>query len=442
MKFKRIITTHIQADFDCVASMLACHKLHPDYAMVFSGSQERAIRRYMHDYPNSFSFHSAKEVNENELEAIILVDTQTTTRLGKFNEVSQKRGLVKKVYDHHTETELHYKNAECIIKERGSTTTLMVELLLEKDLFISAEEANLFLLGIYQDTNSLTSMTTTKKDLQVVEKLLDFGGKPHKIATYLHDEMTGDEYALITTLLENLETVHIGGYRIHICTAICDSYIEGLATMANRIKRLYQDDITILIVEMGAGMHIVGRNRFEHFPLLSVFTALGGGGHQAACSVSLNSSNKRTVQEVKEEVIKLLTRQAPAQKTIQEEMTQPPLTIQIRTTILEAQKKFRLYGKSILPVLDEENIAGLLHQKDVEQAVRHNLGGLTVETIVDANFSVVYETDPIDTAHSLLIHFKQELLPVLKKEGNRLTGVMTKSDILETIYANADQQHI
>ena len=34
-----VITTHINADFDCLASMVAAKKLYPEAKLVFSGSQ-------------------------------------------------------------------------------------------------------------------------------------------------------------------------------------------------------------------------------------------------------------------------------------------------------------------------------------------------------------------------------------------------------------------
>ena len=41
-----VITTHINADFDALASMLAAHKLYPDSLVVFPGSQEKNLRNF------------------------------------------------------------------------------------------------------------------------------------------------------------------------------------------------------------------------------------------------------------------------------------------------------------------------------------------------------------------------------------------------------------
>ena len=41
-----VITTHINADFDALASMLAAQKLYPDSLVVFPGSQEKNLRNF------------------------------------------------------------------------------------------------------------------------------------------------------------------------------------------------------------------------------------------------------------------------------------------------------------------------------------------------------------------------------------------------------------
>jgi len=41
-----VITTHINADFDALASMLAAKKLYPEAKMVFPGAQEKNLRNF------------------------------------------------------------------------------------------------------------------------------------------------------------------------------------------------------------------------------------------------------------------------------------------------------------------------------------------------------------------------------------------------------------
>lgn len=41
-----IVTTHVNADFDALASMLAAQKLYPEALLVFPGSQEKNLKNF------------------------------------------------------------------------------------------------------------------------------------------------------------------------------------------------------------------------------------------------------------------------------------------------------------------------------------------------------------------------------------------------------------
>lgn len=44
MNNKELITTHINADFDAIASLIAVKKLHPSAIVFFPGSQEKSAK--------------------------------------------------------------------------------------------------------------------------------------------------------------------------------------------------------------------------------------------------------------------------------------------------------------------------------------------------------------------------------------------------------------
>jgi len=45
----QVITTHINADFDGLASMIAARKLYPEAIMAFPGSQEKNLRDFINE---------------------------------------------------------------------------------------------------------------------------------------------------------------------------------------------------------------------------------------------------------------------------------------------------------------------------------------------------------------------------------------------------------
>ncbi|HSO72833.1 MAG TPA: hypothetical protein VLR91_09345, partial [Thermodesulfobacteriota bacterium] len=80
-----IITTHMNADFDGLASMVAAKKLYPNAMLVSPGSQERNLRDFFVRSSLYFlNFAKIKDINLEDVKRLILVDTRQSSRIGKF----------------------------------------------------------------------------------------------------------------------------------------------------------------------------------------------------------------------------------------------------------------------------------------------------------------------------------------------------------------------
>ena len=96
-----VITTHANADFDALASMLAAKKLYPDATLVFPGSQERSLRDFfVHSTLYVFETQRIKDIDIDKITRLILVDTRQLSRIGKFREITGRPGLDIHIYDH------------------------------------------------------------------------------------------------------------------------------------------------------------------------------------------------------------------------------------------------------------------------------------------------------------------------------------------------------
>ena len=149
-----IITSHNNLDFDGLASMVAAGKLFPEAIAVVSGTLSKNVRQFMGLYKDSLVFKTPTEIDLEAVERVILVDTRNIGRLGSL------RGLEAKeceyiIFDHHPATP---DDIDGIINEVhmvGATTTILVEIIRKKELTLTAFEATILALGIYEDTGSL-----------------------------------------------------------------------------------------------------------------------------------------------------------------------------------------------------------------------------------------------------------------------------------------------
>ena len=97
-----VITTHINADFDCLGSMVAAARLYPGALLSFPGSQEKGLRDFIAHHPDYLPlFTRAKDIDLDAITRLIVVDCQQAARIGRFASILSRPGLEVHVYDHH-----------------------------------------------------------------------------------------------------------------------------------------------------------------------------------------------------------------------------------------------------------------------------------------------------------------------------------------------------
>ena len=139
---EEIITTHINADFDALSSMVAAKKLYPNATLVFPGSQEKNLRNFfLYSMSYLFDFTKVKQINFDQIERIILVDTRQRNRIGKFAELLDKKDVEIHIYDHHPDSDDDIRGIKEVIQAVGSTTSILTEIIKEKGISVTPDEA-------------------------------------------------------------------------------------------------------------------------------------------------------------------------------------------------------------------------------------------------------------------------------------------------------------
>jgi len=144
-----VITTHINADFDAFASMVAAKKLYPNAVIVFAGSQEKSLRDFfLSSALYAFQWEKLKNIKLEKVKRLILVDIRQKSRIGKFSKIVNKPGVDIHIYDHHPPSRDDIHGSMEVVKEVGATTTILCQVLKKKKIKISADEATIMMLGL------------------------------------------------------------------------------------------------------------------------------------------------------------------------------------------------------------------------------------------------------------------------------------------------------
>ncbi len=424
-----VITTHINADFDSLASMLAAKKLYPSAVLVFPGSQERSLRDFfIHSTLYAFEVERIKNIDLQQIERLILVDTRQTSRIGKFAEIVGKPGVETHIYDHHLPSSDDIHGSLEVIEEVGATVTLLLKILREKAFEITPDEATVMMLGIYEDTGNLTFSSTREKDFDAAGYLLQKGANLNIISNVVTKELTAEQVFLLNDLIQSATRYNIRGVDVVVAQASVDRYIGDIAILVHKLKDIENLDVLFVLVLMEDRVYLIGRSRLEEVNVAEAASEFGGGGHPTAASATVKGM---TLLEAHDRLVKILKEMVRPKRVARDVMLYPVKTIEPERTLEEAGEMLTRYNLNILPVFQEDKVIGLISKQVVERAKRHGLKGSRVKEYMTTEFSLVNPDTSFSRVQELVIGQNQSLLPVIEKD--RLVGTISVADVMRVL---------
>lgn len=424
-----VISTHIQADFDALASMVAAAKLYPNARLLFPGSQERNVREFLRETRFPLQAERLKGFPLTEIGRLVLVDVKRITRIGPLREIVERPGLEIHIYDHHPAHPKDIAGNLEVLREVGATTTILLDLLREQELPLTPQEATLLALGIYEETGLLTFTNTTEADLQAAAFCLSRGANLGMVSDFIRRELTAEQVGLLNELVRSAETYTINAVRVVISTASLERYVGDLAMLTHKLRDMENINVLFTLVRMDNRVHLVARSRLEAVDAGQIADAFGGGGHATAASATVKDL---TLFQVKERLLQLLKEHIRPFKQARDIMTAPIKAIPERFTLRGAADIMNRFNLAHLPVMRRGEMVGLMTREVVDKGIFHGLSDAPVRDYMSADFPHVAPDAPLPRVQRLMVERNLGFLSVV--EGGRLRGAVTRADLLRYLY--------
>lgn len=434
----RVITTHTNTDFDGMASMIAAQKLYPDGVLVFPGSQEKAVRDFIaQTLLYRYQFLKAKQIEPSRVTSLVVVDTRSSQRLGSLDACLQNTDLELIVFDHHPKADGDLVGTSEVIRDVGSTMTLLAEILQQQGIEISSEEATIFTLGIYEDTGSLTYTTTTPDDLRAAAWLLECGAKLDVVTQFISHDLTSHQIGYLNDLMKNAKRVTVQDLEIVIATLSLPIYVDDFSLIVQRLVNMENLDVLFAIVAMAGRTYLIGRSRIPDVNVGAIARDFGGGGHASASSATLTDIGPI---EAYDQLIRSLQRHVRPQAIAREMMTSPAISVADDATLYEAQALMTRYNINAMPVVprrsarqegSEPIICGIISRQMVERAVSHELGNQPVQDYMASDIEVLSLNATLADIQEIIIEHRQRLIPIVHDRD--IKGIITRTDLLNRL---------
>lgn len=427
----QVITTHFSADFDCMAAMVAAQKLYPEALMVFSGSMEKPLQEYLKAVNPPFRFSRIRDVDLDQVTRLIVVDTQDPERIGPFKKLLGKAGVEVCVYDHHLDVAHPLKAGESMILKRGSSATILCEVLAERGIELSPAEATLMCLGIYQDTHSLISASTTPEDFHAVGHLVAGGADLHTVAEFVESRLNEDQLGVMNELIRNLKVHTINGIDVAIGTASLDFYVGDLAVVVYRLMELENLNAALVVIRLESRVYLIGRSRTDEVNVALILREFGGGGHANAAAAS---TCDLTLAQAHEKLIVILNDKIEPVNRIREVMHTPVITVKASDTLEQTEKKMTRFNHNTLPVMSGKKPVGLITRQTVEKALHHKMGREKIDEVMVREFAITNPEAFFKTIIPSIIEDKQKVVPVVHPKTGHLVGIVSRGDLLRILH--------
>ncbi len=419
-----IILTHEQADFDAIASLLGAYLFDESAFPVLPQRMNRNVRAFLTLYGVDLPFVERRDLPSEPVDSITLVDTQSMVSIkGVYNQTQVR------VIDHHPLRDNLPNHWIVTTEETGAAATLFVEGLREHNGALSMVEATLLLLGIYEDTGSLTYSRTTSRDLRAAGFLLEQGANLGILNDFLNHPLSLDQQMIYDQLRAVARTHTIHGHSVVVSCGDAQNMDEELSTIAHKLRDLLDPDALFLLIKTKGGIQLIARSTKDNINVANLAAHFSGGGHSRAAAALIKD---RGLEEVCKELLDILPEFIRPAVTVAQIMSYGPQVLTPETPAEEAASLMQRYGYEGYPVVEKGKVVGLLTRRAVDRALSHRMN-LPASSLMEAGEVSVQPGESIEGLQRLMTTTGWGQIPVVDSEDGQIIGIVTRTDLLKTL---------
>ncbi|MDH4227669.1 MAG: CBS domain-containing protein [Deltaproteobacteria bacterium] len=424
-----LVTTHTNADFDTLASMIAARRLYPGAILSFPGTLERGLKEAITALKLENAFTPAESVDDRKVTRLVLVDISRSSRIGRFKELLGKEKVEVHVYDHHPKRDSDIKATKEVFKDYGSTTTILALMLKEKNIAISENEATAMMAGIYEDTGGLTFISVRPEDFEAAAWLLKSGADIKTASSIIKRELTPKEASALSELIKNSARYSYGSTGVILASVSSDSGDIDAALLAHRLMDIEKPGALIVLAETPGRVHAVIRSSTPGFDASKAAKMLGGGGHPEAAFASIKD---KTITEAREMATAAIEKCAAENTRARDIMSAPAITVEAGESIEKASALMTRYNVNALPVVEKGRLTGVITRQIADKSAHHGLKNAPVSEFMTIDAVFVNAGAHASEIRERSLGRDQRILPVI--DNGKVAGVITRTDLIKLLH--------
>jgi len=312
-----LITTHIKPDGDacgCVAVVSAILRNQGKTARPLLLSPMPQWYGFLFDEPvpvlgNDVQVEDLTSGAFGPVDLVIILDTNSTSQLPRFEEYLKQTDAPVLVFDHHVTSDGLGK-VEITDSTAAAAGLVVLDFLKHTGWTITPEIAEALFVAIATDTGWFQFNNTSSRAYRSCADLIDRGVNPTKIYDKLYQNFSASRFKLMRAMLERLELQlderYASQYILQEDFERTGADYPDTENLINECHRIASVKVSSLFVELKDGRVRCSLRSRGAIDVSEIATKFGGGGHKMAAGTFLPGPIENAKQLIYNEVTQRL----------------------------------------------------------------------------------------------------------------------------------------
>jgi tRNA nucleotidyltransferase (CCA-adding enzyme) len=425
----KIILGHTNMDLDCFGSIALIKYIYPDHQPVKSQLIHPSARKLYNLYQYRFNFLESKDLKEEKIEHIVIVDTNSPNRVKEyFKFIDNIEGNIE-VWDHHPSEGNQFEEATVHSELYGANATLIGLELIKRGIKVEKEDATIALAGIYADTGNFLYENVTNEDFQVASYLLENGASIPLIRKFLKILTDKSQISLFYDIVNRLTYKYINGHFVILSYIEIAEQVGGMAAVIEKIFEVERADAIFCVFHINKNEQnvIIARSNKDRINVNEILQHFNGGGHVRAASASIKDQSGMMVFAQLEEHLKNSLQAALTASDIMENNVE---VIKEKMDLIEASIFLEKIGHTGAPVVSQKgDLTGFMTLRDIMKGRRSGQMHSSVKGYMSKNVITGTKDTTVREVEDLLFKHNVGHLPIV--QGRAIIGMITRTDYLQ-----------
>jgi nanoRNase/pAp phosphatase (c-di-AMP/oligoRNAs hydrolase) len=426
----KIITTHKNTDFDALASVIAATLIYPGATGVIPKMVNKNVAQFLSTHKTAFNIVLPNEIEHDEVDTLIVVDTNCWKRLDRMEKLRKRTDLVIHVWDHHPQGDI--VSSWQSIEPVGATITLLTRELQRRMISLTPLVSTVLLIGLYEDTGHLTYPSTTANDAAAAMYLLKNGADLNVASFFLNPPYEEAQRDILFNLIENTKKISHRKSTIGLNIVKLDNKVPMLSTIVNMYRKLISTDaVFVIFINSDISCTVIARSGSDRIDAGAILSHFGGGGHPSAASATIRTE-QFSPTEIQEKIICIIKENKVNRATIADLMSYPVTMVSPDTPMNKVREIMEDQGIRGVLVGTEEQLEGIVVLWDFKKIKQDRQWNAPVKAFMIRDVaSIPPDLDPAEAAQ-IMVRKNIGHLPVEHK--GKIIGIVTRTDILTFFY--------